>query len=292
MNKLSLIVTVILLSICSNSFFFAKDNLGKAKQLVKDKKLTEAIILLEEIIEDNESNAEAYFVLGKVNMELKEFGDASDSFEEAVELENDNSEYHYWLGRAYGADARESNIFSKAILAPKIKSQFEIAVQLDSNNVGARNGLAQYYLQAPGIAGGDVDKAIEHANIIIKSDEQNGRMILANAYMQKEQFDLAEEQYRLLLDKFGNEKKYSSIYNAYGYMLLNQNKLDAAIQAFQKQVELAPENANSYDSLGDGYRKAGKLELALVQYKKALEIDPQFESSKNNIEEIEDELEK
>ena len=136
--------------------------------------------------------------------------------------------------------------------------------------------------------GGDVDKAIEHGKVLLKLDEPNGRMILANAYIEKEEVDLVEEQYKLLLDKYGDEKKYSSFYNAYGYLLLNQNKLNEAIEAFKRQVELSPERANSYDSLGDGYRKAGKLELAVAQYKKALEIDPEFESSKNNIEEIEE----
>ena len=51
-----------------------------------------------------------------------------------------------------------------------------------------------------------------------------------------------------------------------------------------------PDRPNSYDSLGDGYRKAGKLQLALEQYKKAVEIDPEFEASINNIEELEEEL--
>ena len=170
------------------------------------------------------------------------------------------------------------------------KNQFKIAVELDSNNIGARVGLAQYYLQAPGIMGGDVDKAMEHGKVLLKLDEANGRIILAGGFIDMELPDSAEIQYKLLLDKFGDEKKYAGIYNSYGYMLLNQNKYDEAIKAFKKQVELSPERANSYDSLGDGYRKVGKLQLAIEQYKKALDIDPEYEASKNNLEEIEDEL--
>lgn len=52
-----------------------------------------------------------------------------------------------------------------------------------------------------------------------------------------------------------------------------------------------PDQANSYDSLGDGFRKVGKLKLAIEQYKKALEIDPEFEASKNNLEEVLEEIE-
>ncbi len=290
MKKAFQYLFIVLLMVGSTSQLFAQDNLEKAKLLANNKKFEEAKYLLEEIIDENDKNAEVHFVLGKVFMVLREFEDASDSFEEAVELEKDNSEYHFRLGSAYAADARESNIISQAMLAPKIKTQFEIAVALDGNNIGARIGVAQFYLQAPGFMGGDVDKALEQGEALLTLDEPQGRMILAQAYQAKEQMDLAEEQYRLLLDKFGNDKKYAGIYNAYGYRLLSQNKYDEAIEAFEKQVELLPERANSYDSLGDGYRKAGKLKLAMEQYKKALEIDPEFESSKDNLEELEDEL--
>jgi len=290
MKKTFLYLLITLFIISSTSQLFAQDDLEKAKQLAKDKKFEDAKNLLEDIIDKNDKNTEAHFILGRVYMALKEFEDASDSFEEAVELEKDNSEYHFHLGRAYGADAQESNIISQAILAPKIKTQFEIAVSLDGNNIGARVGMAQFYLRAPGFMGGDVDKAMEQGKALLELDEPQGRMILAQVYQEKDQPDLADEQYKLLLDKYGNDKKYAGIYNNYGYRLLNQKKYDEAIEIFKKQVELVPDRANSYDSLGDGYKKAGKLKLAIEQYKKALEINPEFEASKENLEELEDQL--
>jgi tetratricopeptide (TPR) repeat protein len=291
MKKLLLYTILTFFTIGNYHLIFAEGDLKKAISLFDKEKYEDAQEILEEILNTVEDNAEVYFYLGKTLMMLNEFEDASENFKEAVNLENNNSDYHFWLGRAYGADARESNFISQAFLAPKIKSQFEIAVELDSSNIQARVALSQYYLQAPGVMGGDVEKAMEHGKILLKLDEPNGRIILANVFLEKEQFELAEDQYKLLLNKFGNEKKYSGIYNEYGYMLLNRDKVDEAIEAFKKQVELAPELANSYDSLGDGYRKAGKFDLAITQYKKALEIDPEFEASENNIEEIEDELE-
>jgi tetratricopeptide (TPR) repeat protein len=292
MKKLLLYTILTFFTIGNYYFLFAEDDLTKAKSLFDEKKYEDAQEVLEEILDTVENNAEIYFYLGKTLMMLNEYEDASENFEEAVNLENNNSEYHFELGRAYGADARESNFISQALLAPKIKSQFEIAVELDCSNIQARVALSQYYLHAPGIMGGDVDKTIEHGKILLKLDEPNGRIILANAYIEKEQFDLAEEQYKLLLNKFGDDKKHSGIYNAYGYMLLNRGKVDDAIEAFKKQVELAPEIANSYDSLGDGYKAAGKYKLAKESYEKALSIDPEFEASVENLEEIEELLKK
>ena len=279
-------LTIGLFLIASFLNILAQNTLEQVKLLAKDKKFEEAKNILDEIIDKNDKNAEAFFLLGKMNMALREFEDASDAFEEAVELNNGSSEYHFWLGRAYGADAMESSFITKAILAPKIKKQFEIAVALDGNNIGARVALAQYYLQAPGIMGGDVDKALEQGKELLKLDEINGRTILAQVYQRKEQTSLADEQYQLLLEKYGNDKKYAGIYNAYGYWLLSQEKVNEAIAAFKKQVELVPERANAYDSLGDAYKKAGKIKLATEQYKKALKIDPNFKTSKIKLEKL------
>ncbi len=61
-----------------------------------------------------------------------------------------------------------------------------------------------------------------------------------------------------------------------------------AIETFKKQVKINPESANSYDSLGDGYKAAGRKEEAIAQCKKALEIDPDFSASVDNLEELQE----
>ena len=86
------------------------------------------------------------------------------------------------------------------------------------------------------------------------------------------------------------EKDNYGFYNSYGYFLMGQKKYDKAVIMLERQVELAPDQANPYDSLGDGYKAAGKLEKALASYKKAVEINPEFEASVKNVEELEEKL--
>lgn len=111
-------------------------------------------------------------------------------------------------------------------------------------------------------------------------------MSLGKCYWEKGNHNLAINIYRLMIDKFGNDKKHAEFYTSYGYMLLNQGFNDEAILVFKKLVEVLPYQANSYDSLGDGYKRAGKIELAKEQYRKALRIDPKFEASKIKLEEL------
>ncbi len=79
--------------------------------------------------------------------------------ERAVNLEPQNASYHLWLGREYGRKAGDSNPLSAAGMARKAKNEFERAVQLDPANVQARVDLSEYYIEAPAIMGGGLDKA-------------------------------------------------------------------------------------------------------------------------------------
>ncbi len=62
--------------------------------------------------------------------------------------------------------------------------------------------------------------------------------------------------------------------NRLGYQLINQNKLKEAIEVFKMNVELYPEAWNVYDSLGESYMLLGEKELAIKNYEKSLEINP------------------
>ena len=66
-----------------------------------------------------------------------------------------------------------------------------------------------------------------------------------------------------------------------GYTKLKRNP--EAVAQFLKMVEYDPDNANSYDSLGDGYMANGQLDEALKSYAKAVSIDPKFAPSVFNL---------
>ncbi len=62
--------------------------------------------------------------------------------------------------------------------------------------------------------------------------------------------------------------------NAYGYQLINQGKIDQAIEIFRTNVKRYPDSWNVYDSLGEGLGIKGETEEAITWYKKALEKNP------------------
>lgn len=84
-----------------------------------------------------------------------------------------------------------------------------------------------------------------------------------------------EQHYRELSERFGF--KVSSEYgiNSLGYFLLGDKKIDEAMVAFRRNVELYPRSANVYDSLADGLEAEGKPELAIQNLQKAVDVAAQ-----------------
>ena len=278
-----LIFAILFLSIVSMN---SSQDLNSAKNLLQNNKLSEAKSTLEKLISNDKNNAEAHFYLGKTLLRMKDYESASDEFETAIKINWNNADYHFWFAQAMGADALHSSIFTQIMLAPKIKDEYMKTIQINPAHVQGRMGLIGFYRRAPGIMGGSMKKAYSEAKTLISYDEKLGHYELATLYIADKNIGKAEEEFKFLESKYGNAKDFSGLYNEYGYLLLNDSQFHEAIQKFKKQVELDPDNPNSYDSLGDGYLAAGNKTEAIAQFKKALELDPNFTASKKKLKDL------
>ena len=63
--------------------------------------------------------------------------------------------------------------------------------------------------------------------------------------------------------------------NTLAYSYLQQGKVDDAIALFIMNTVAFPSSANTYDSLAEAYMNAGNKELAIKNYEKSLELNPQ-----------------
>lgn len=60
-----------------------------------------------------------------------------------------------------------------------------------------------------------------------------------------------------------------------GYAFLQQDKLDQSIAEYRKAIELDPQFAAAHRNLGLALRRQGKVEEAIAEYRKAIELNPQ-----------------
>jgi tetratricopeptide (TPR) repeat protein len=109
------------------------------------------------------------------------------------------------------------------------------------------------------------------------------------------------EQYRkkglaAALDVYGDlRKKYygrgafdfgEGSLNVFGYSLLENNDAAGAIQVFKLNADMFSDSANVWDSLAEGYLKAGDMRKAQENYEKALKLDPANQSAKEALKSI------
>jgi predicted alpha/beta superfamily hydrolase len=82
-----------------------------------------------------------------------------------------------------------------------------------------------------------------------------------------------EQHYRELSERFGYPILIPEMsINILGYQLMGSQKLPEAIAVFQRYVEIYPQSANAYDSLGEGLEAAGKFDSASQNFRKAIEL--------------------
>jgi tetratricopeptide (TPR) repeat protein len=79
------------------------------------------------------------------------------------------------------------------------------------------------------------------------------------------------------------EPTYSIAYNQLGYAYRSLGDMKAAETAFRTYIALIPNDPNPYDSYGELLMKMGRFDESIIQYRKALAIDPHFGASRIGI---------
>jgi tetratricopeptide (TPR) repeat protein len=74
--------------------------------------------------------------------------------------------------------------------------------------------------------------------------------------------------------------------NDLGYRLLTQDKIAEAIEVFKVNVNDYPSSFNVYDSLGEAYMKNGEKELAIKNYEKSIQLNPNNENGRKMLEKL------
>ena len=120
--------------------------------------------------------ARSAFLRGCQRLADRNPGKASEEFERAVKLEDANPVYHFWLARSIGDETDDANPIRLPGLARRARSELERAVALAPTYLDARDGLVQFYLAAPAVFGGSVDKARAQVAELRRIDPYRGEL--------------------------------------------------------------------------------------------------------------------
>jgi cytochrome c-type biogenesis protein CcmH/NrfG len=156
----------------------------------------DAILRLRSSLLANPQDAEAHNLLCRVYFEEERWDDSIHECEAAVQLAPQNSEYHLWLGQAYGGKAENIHSIKAYALAKEVRAEFERAVQLDGRNPNALSDLGEFYAAAPRIVGGGKQKAQDVARELEQIDPVRAYELKARLAEKDKNYALAETQFK------------------------------------------------------------------------------------------------
>jgi Flp pilus assembly protein TadD len=180
-------------------FFFSLALWAKSPEWERAHELyqrTDYLQALEVLSRISSSDVDDFQLIGQCHFMQGDYGKAIEAFEKALALAPRSSELHRWLGSAYGRRAETASVFTAPGHARKSRQYFEQAVELDPNNREAVANLFEYYLQAPGIMGGGLDKAEIMIMHMAKLDMPASHHARAQLEKKRKHYDAAEEQLR------------------------------------------------------------------------------------------------
>jgi tetratricopeptide (TPR) repeat protein len=127
---------------------------------------------------------------------LEQWDRAVDQCVQAVNLDENNSDYRLWLGRALGEKANRASFLSAYSLAKRVRAEFEEAVRLNPRNGEALADLGEFYYSAPGVVGGGIDKAEGVAVLLDKVDASRAHELRGRMAEKRKDYGTAEREFK------------------------------------------------------------------------------------------------
>jgi tetratricopeptide (TPR) repeat protein len=248
---------------------------GSAEALIEAGHWKRARAILEPRIAANPRDAQAAYLLSQTKLAFGDLDGALKSAQQAVALEDGNSNYHFQLAEVYGEMAAGANMFVAGIFAKKFKGELDASLARDPKNLDALEALMQYSFQAPGPMGGDKGKASAIAEKLVELSPVRG--YLAQAELAKEAKDFVKVEECFLKAVQADPKNYEAqTALAAFYTQPSHRKTECAGKHAREAVQLDPARARGYSILAKVLaleRRWGELEAVLSSSEKVVPDD-------------------
>jgi len=217
-------------------------------------------------------NLEKNLEEGLKSLKTKNYYTALDYFRNALDIDKNNPEVHYYLGITYGRMER----YDKAIEHLEYVFNSDLAF---IHKIHAKMILGYIYAILE-----NYDKALELFEDIVKSGIETAQAYAAIGYIMHKRGD-AKEAIMNLYKAIEIDPKNANANNSLGFILAEEGlNLEEALEECKKALSIDPDNPAYLDSLGWIYYKMGKTPHAKSYIAKALKLAPENEEIKAHLE--------
>jgi tetratricopeptide (TPR) repeat protein len=245
---------------------------ASAEALIEAEHWKQARALVEPMLQANPRDARANFLMARVLEASRDYDRALAFAERAVAQEPKNADYHCLLSLVYGRQAISAGILRKIGLARRVRREAETAIELNPRHVEARQILVEYHLQAPGILGGDKNKARALAEELAGIDAVRGCLAQASIAHRLRQEDRLEGLYKKAVE--ADPQSYQALTSLANYYIYGASRSNDLVERYASEAAaVAPDRARAH----------GLLAQAFAGEKRWAELDALLERAEKNV---------
>lgn len=257
-------------------------------------------------------NADAALWYGRTLLAEDKVNEAEDWFTKATSLDPRRSDLQLWLARAIGIQAQRANVLRQPFLARRVKTTVDRAIELDADNIDARELRWQFYSMAPSVMGGGEEKARGEAAEIMRRNRYRGQLIAVSAAGRAKDQATVERTLKSMVSEYADSLAPLGSYagwlaeqgrGAEGFALIETyqkrhpkdpvtwyligrvaaasgQQLDRGVEALRTYIAAAPSPApgiptlsTAHVRLGNIAQRRGDTATARAEYQQALALD-------------------
>ncbi len=247
-----------------------KMSLNDATVMIKQKKYDEAVEILKNFIIHNPENSEAHYRLGMTYKTIGKIDEALDEFEKAYELSNPTPVKDP-VSTIASEKSQEQDFIDLADVYFENKSFNEALEYYDyALKINHNNSYCLYRCAKAFYELGNKEKSQELASIALKLEPDNAEYIY---------FYQTLSGSKILKNEQSNNSAITidaPYYNKQGIGYFKLNELDTAEKYFIKAIDADPNYVQSYNNLATVMFYSNQIEKAIEYSSKAISINPEY----------------
>lgn len=308
-NTFSLVLLVIVLAvgIVTQGFQCSSAEMTSARLYIQRSDWENARASLENELTSNPQNEEAWYLLGRVNAETKDFAAMGEAFDKAVSISKAheeeilNTRMNFWSqyfnrGVSYFSRGQDSSAYyDRAVEA------FKTALVINPDSSSTYKNLGFTY-----VGKGDVEAAVEPLQEVLKreNDTQSAKLLgeihydegvrHRNAFEALGPENVDSTEHRAAIESFNvaieylkkasswdpdDEEIASVLMNTY----IAADQIDLAREEFRRAAARHPKNKVYRYNYGVLLLKEKNYSQAIGEFKEAMQVDPNYENALYNI---------
>ena len=216
----------------------------------------------------NPSKIDMHIAVARVFMESRNYDQALDELKKALKVDARSPRVSYALGQLYEARGDLANarqLYERSVsFSKQFLKGYESLARVQESQGDSQNA-AENLKRAAEISPSNVDRQMRLGRSLLKAGRLTELETVLNGVLKMVDRNTAE------------------IAREVGETLLQAGLAGAAQKAFQKAITASPDDLYSYNRMGIALRKQKKFKEAILNYQKALALDPKNENLYYNL---------